>query len=1364
MVNDLWELDLSNMIWKRKSSPPPNSTSTTTSDPQPQPRYFHSSDLWDGKLIVFGGMGYAAPSQSKSSGSASTTSKADELCVLDEIVAYDLITEKWDLSFASASSSKSDAASSSTSSSSTPVPRYAHLSSTTSHLLTIIGGQDMANHYVESISVFDLKQRKWIAQKDFGKQCGSYRSLAVAGTWGVKEGKGESWSSLVGDAIASKIGRGSRSNSSSNIHPTSASLDSGFKALDQKGKGREDLNGLDINNRLRAGSTASNFSNFTGISSSDNATSVASPTSWTTGSNGLTAPQSSSSRRPPESSPSSSTSAFSTSTSNEYKDASLPNGVQPISTSCPTTPTSSKFNSQETRSKLKDISPLPSSYEPDESDPLPIYVYSNFNFTNVNRQLGMVNLKRGNRKRSKGKGKGKQVEGEDQEEEEDEEQETLGAAEGEEQDESEDILGPSEITISDRSSQMDGAALPPGLRFPTGSVLGSYLLISGTYLANTSQTFSIWALHLPTLTWSRLEPGSTLSSGSWNRAVLWPTKNRLLILGHRDRSLVEDYNHRQTNWDHVVLVELEAWGIYQPPIQRFDDQAIELGLEKLASSSQGSMLAEMSGPEPKEDQAQPPQIESPIGIELSIPEITSSSMPASAEALRLPIANLSLGGRGDMEILCSDGMRIGCDREVLRKRWKWFKERDDKYQRKVKREIKRLLKSQGQLNGSHDDSSSTVALGEDDSSSVISPRGRKRASTMSDAIRAMLEDTSDESEEENTLNIPDEVVKSKIDQSAEKVSGGFDQYRRPSTISIQSHSTVLSERSISSYRPFRTPTTGFSSGLSPVTPSHQITTSETSALPTSHDPRFLPRQLVLNEPSPIVLAFLQFLYSQTLCTPLQRHPATIAALLVLAAAYDMPDLGAWARHAAHVSLTRDLSSEGSGTLNSSSSPAEAASSVKIYTTSSGLSPEQRHRLTVVLTESAALCGCEPLQIRALRSSMLTSKWLQKMTANAALNGSDAGRSRSGTTASHGSERSGLNESGSSSIMGDQMSPARKNEMTSPSIGSNRDTPTPTASYGSTSNLNSNAVLTSPSGSTSSHVRRWSLTPAGPSRVQPPSNPPPTPPSGNGAVGSGVSTGEPLAPESGTDESSDSDLPPLAGTRKPSTGLSKAERMLGITGAEAQAAGLPGVAKEGSPISVASGGGSEPRNPTQRRPSAAPSAAGSMLSVRSGSSSAGGGRKRFSIFGRSSNSSTSIPTNATTSNSQTASGDLSPGPRSSGVFEEDPAKRRSSDINVPHQQKLASLNTANFNSSSVQTRSNRSGSSVSHLTSPNSGLSSSQFGSQLQDSEASRSQTSLPPNGRQSLKSRPSNSSSVANFGTEIPQKQELSTLRSLGII
>ncbi|KAG1456604.1 hypothetical protein G6F46_003993 [Rhizopus delemar] len=139
----------------------------------------------------------------------------------------------------------------------------------------------------------------------------------------------------------------------------------------------------------------------------------------------------------------------------------------------------------------------------------------------------------------------------------------------------------SNLSVEDYSSHMTGSLMPPGLRFPSGHALGNHLILAGTYLCPQSQSYTIWSLDLSKLTWSRIETGSIFQSGSWNRGVLYKDKNRFLVFGHTERNLLEDYNHRQINFDHMASVDLEAFGVYDLPKTTCSSLAQEMGLRLL---------------------------------------------------------------------------------------------------------------------------------------------------------------------------------------------------------------------------------------------------------------------------------------------------------------------------------------------------------------------------------------------------------------------------------------------------------------------------------------------------------------------------------------------------------------------------------------------------------------------------------------------------------------------------------------------------------------------------------------------------------------------------------------------------------------
>ncbi|GAC72899.1 kelch repeat-containing proteins [Moesziomyces antarcticus T-34] len=825
MVNSLYRLDLDHMKWSKltpttKPLSSDSSSSAQTLPAHPQPRYFHSADLWNDKIIFFGGMGYSQrPSQDANAAHAAAT-PADELCVLDELLAFDLTTQQWDYSFDVVSRHFDAQPSHSSTDSLRPAPRYAHLSSLSGDTLSIVGGQNLANQYVESINLFSLSRNQWFGAQRFRKQCGSYRSLAVGAKSLYKNGE------------------------KAKCYP----------------RAKDPLEAADANGAQQ-----------------------------------------------PSASPSTSS-------------ASAP----PNANASPSKPAKVEQN------------PLPMSYTPAAEEPLPVYLYSNYNFTDVRRELEVLTL-RADADASPASSDADKAQ-----------QQRSRSASNASQDSALDVDGPLTpsqasapassgpfVSMQDRSNHMGGVTLPPGLRFPTGALLGPYLLISGTYLANATQSFSIWALHLPTMVWSRIESGSALSTGSWNRALLWPAKNRLVVVGHKERDLVSDYNHRQTNWDHVVVLELEAWGIYQPPASPLSEAAVQLGLDKLAASAPSAMASAHALARG--------------GGALGRPNATDATSPTAPDAgaatpenggdhaVEHELEALSLGGRGDFEIVCSDGLRIGCDRALLEARWPWFRSKMDEFRCKARRTLRIAYPATNDQFG----------LG-------IIPE---------DIADFLAEEDDEEDEPIDPLVAP---------------SGSKDAAK------------------------------------------HRI-----------KDPRFQPRHLQISEPSPVVLALLQYIYTLRIGTALQRHPAVVCALMVLARTYGMEELAVWARHAAHVALADDLnpktsgSARGADALSPSSSMTHAMDSgesggLELFrpAESLGLHPEERHRLAVCLYEAASLCGCEGLQIRALRVVMAIARWLQKHGAGPNGGGGGAGvgkqqgrgdgasRDRSGSSSHHASGSNG----------------------------------------------------------------------------------------------------------------------------------------------------------------------------------------------------------------------------------------------------------------------------------------------------------------------------------------------------------------------
>lgn len=197
LTSDLYELDLIRRHW----------TKIETVGDIPPPRYFHSvCALGDTKLICYGGMSPASSPSNQPQGGmaqqqAGATDSQPEVIVLSDIHIYDAPTRTWIY----------------IPTSNTPQGRYAHCAAVLPSAATftsanaplsaihhnpasanpnqgsigvdldgsggaemvIVGGQDSANHYIEQVSVFNLRSLKWTSTHTLGRSCGAYRSVVA---------------------------------------------------------------------------------------------------------------------------------------------------------------------------------------------------------------------------------------------------------------------------------------------------------------------------------------------------------------------------------------------------------------------------------------------------------------------------------------------------------------------------------------------------------------------------------------------------------------------------------------------------------------------------------------------------------------------------------------------------------------------------------------------------------------------------------------------------------------------------------------------------------------------------------------------------------------------------------------------------------------------------------------------------------------------------------------------------------------------------------------------------------------------------------------------------------------------------------
>ncbi|MCJ1303389.1 hypothetical protein MMC08_006198 [Hypocenomyce scalaris] len=196
-TSDLYELDLIRRHWKKVD---------TTGD-IPPPRYFHSvCTLGDTKLICYGGMSPASapPNQNRNYTAQQQAGSSDpqpEVVVMSDIHIYDAPTRKWTY-IPSADTPQGRYAHCATvlpssatfSSANAPLSALHHnppssnpnqgtlgvvLDGTGGAEMVVVGGQDSANHYIEQISVFNLRSLKWTATQQLGRSCGAYRSVVA---------------------------------------------------------------------------------------------------------------------------------------------------------------------------------------------------------------------------------------------------------------------------------------------------------------------------------------------------------------------------------------------------------------------------------------------------------------------------------------------------------------------------------------------------------------------------------------------------------------------------------------------------------------------------------------------------------------------------------------------------------------------------------------------------------------------------------------------------------------------------------------------------------------------------------------------------------------------------------------------------------------------------------------------------------------------------------------------------------------------------------------------------------------------------------------------------------------------------------
>lgn len=193
LTSDLYELDLVRRHW----------TKIEAKGDIPPPRYFHSvCALGDTKLVCYGGMSPAAQQPNQPAPPQGTPSDAQpEVVVMSDVHIYDVATRTW-MHVATADAPQGRYAHCATilpssaafASANAPLAAIRHnpassnpnqgsigvqLDGEGGAEMVVVGGQDSANHYIEQISVFNLRSLKWTATNTLGRSCGAYRSVVA---------------------------------------------------------------------------------------------------------------------------------------------------------------------------------------------------------------------------------------------------------------------------------------------------------------------------------------------------------------------------------------------------------------------------------------------------------------------------------------------------------------------------------------------------------------------------------------------------------------------------------------------------------------------------------------------------------------------------------------------------------------------------------------------------------------------------------------------------------------------------------------------------------------------------------------------------------------------------------------------------------------------------------------------------------------------------------------------------------------------------------------------------------------------------------------------------------------------------------
>ncbi|KAJ6480143.1 galactose oxidase, partial [Mycena sanguinolenta] len=157
-VADLYVLDLE--LWKWEKLQP------AVEDRVPTARCFHTIDIWNNHLVVFGGLGKG--------------SDAGQLQNLNDVQLFNISTRRW----LQPPGPRAPAVASSVAS--IPRPRHAHLSCVSVNQFFVIGGRDTCGETLTDVCVYDLGKQEWISRQQYFPTVDIDHAFVATSQWHIR--------------------------------------------------------------------------------------------------------------------------------------------------------------------------------------------------------------------------------------------------------------------------------------------------------------------------------------------------------------------------------------------------------------------------------------------------------------------------------------------------------------------------------------------------------------------------------------------------------------------------------------------------------------------------------------------------------------------------------------------------------------------------------------------------------------------------------------------------------------------------------------------------------------------------------------------------------------------------------------------------------------------------------------------------------------------------------------------------------------------------------------------------------------------------------------------------------------------------